>query len=195
MLPTIPAVCKNPHVIRGGVRIETAAGFATLRFAMRARQLTILLVEDDTNDVVLLERALRRSGLSFDLHVVADGRDAIHYLAHTGEYSNRRRFPDPSVLLLDLDLPWRNGFSVLEWVRQSARFHSLPVVIVSSYDSNQTLKLAEELAPAVSLSSAIQVPKTSRFTKLIDRLRRLSTESKRALPASGVAPHETQTTD
>jgi len=93
---------------------------------------TVLLVEDDQNDVLLLQRAWRKANLPYSLQVVGNGEDAIDYLAGRRAYANRSQYPFPALLLLDLKLPRTSGAEVLEWLRQQAALRRLPVVVLTS---------------------------------------------------------------
>jgi CheY-like chemotaxis protein len=93
---------------------------------------TILYVEDEENDVFLLRLAFTRARLTHPVHNAVDGAEAIDYLAGAGPFADRTRHPLPSLVLLDLNLPKKSGFEVLEWVRQQPQFASLPIVIYTS---------------------------------------------------------------
>ena len=101
---------------------------------------TILLAEDDPNDVILFQRAMERASLSADsLKAVGDGEKAISYLSGQGIYADRDLYPLPALLLLDLKMPRKSGLEVLEWVRrqpglkrlQLATLPDLPVPVVN----------------------------------------------------------------
>jgi CheY-like chemotaxis protein len=92
----------------------------------------ILLAEDDENDIFLMGRAFDRAGIPNPLKVVRNGQEAIDYLAGTGEYAKREQYPVPGLLLLDLKMPWMDGFDVLRWLRDHPQFNSLPVVVLTS---------------------------------------------------------------
>jgi CheY-like chemotaxis protein len=77
---------------------------------------TILLVEDNEEDVFLLQRALRRHKIDCALHVAEDGEAAIDYLAGNAKFADRTAYPLPTLMLLDLKLPYVHGLEVLEWV-------------------------------------------------------------------------------
>ncbi len=97
----------------------------------------VLLVEDDSNDAVLLQRAFRRAAVNCTVHVVADGDEAIQYLLAKDPYVDRAKFPFPSLMLLDLKLPRKPGLEVLAWLRnQPAQLSELPVIVLTS--SRQT---------------------------------------------------------
>ncbi|HLH55300.1 MAG TPA: response regulator [Verrucomicrobiae bacterium] len=95
----------------------------------------ILLVEDDQNDVFFLQYAFETAGIKNPLHVVLDGQQAIHYLSGTGEFSDRRKFPIPAVVLLDLKLPVKMGLEVMRWIQSQPQLkHLLVIVLTSSAD-------------------------------------------------------------
>ena len=91
----------------------------------------ILLVEDWETDVLLFTEALRRSGLGNQVMVMPDGNETIGYLSGKGQYADRERFPLPTVLLLDLNLPKTRGWEVIQWVRSQEEFDSLLVVVLT----------------------------------------------------------------
>ena len=76
--------------------------------------MNILLAEDNDNDVLLLRQALRTANPAISLHVARDGEQTIRYLKGEGPYADREKFPFPSLLLLDLKMPRKNGFEVEE---------------------------------------------------------------------------------
>ncbi len=103
---------------------------------MKIEDFLVLLVEDDSDQVVLMKAALGRANLVNPLQVAIDGEQAIAYLAGDGEFADRRKYPLPSMVLLDLKLPRVSGLEVLEWIRRQPRFKNLPVVVLtSSYHS------------------------------------------------------------
>ncbi len=99
---------------------------------MNTSNFTILLAEDDANEVFLMQRAFQKAGLKNPLHVARDGQEAIDYLSHQGQFSDTTRYPSPALMLLDLKMPRKNGFEVLEWLRQQPGLKPLIVVVLSS---------------------------------------------------------------
>ncbi|HZO90898.1 MAG TPA: response regulator [Chthonomonadaceae bacterium] len=108
-------------------------------------QPTILLVEDDPNDVLLIQRAFRKANLVNPVQVVTDGDAAVAYLAGEGVYADREHYPLPVVILLDLKLPRRSGLEVLEWMRGQPHLHNLPVVVLTSSRENADIQRAYDL--------------------------------------------------
>jgi CheY-like chemotaxis protein len=93
---------------------------------------TLLLVEDNPDDIFLMRRALKKAGLNFPLQVVTDGKEALEYFKGEGKFSDRDQFPPPAWVFLDLKLPYFNGFEVLEWIRQDKTYRNLDVIILTS---------------------------------------------------------------
>ena len=124
---------------------------------MNTENKIILLVEDDSNDTLLLQRAFRRAGLTHTLRVVTDGDEAVCYLKGDDKFSNREAFPVPSLMLLDLKLPRRSGLEVLAWLRKEAApgLRSLPVIVLTSS------RLSEDVDQAYSLGANSYMAKPS----------------------------------
>ena len=99
-----------------------------------ARRTTIfLLVEDNPDDSFLIEQEFKRSNPGIRVYTVQDGIEACRYLEGAGCYSDRKAFPLPDVILLDLKMPRFSGFDFLEWLRMKATAHvgAIPVVVMS----------------------------------------------------------------
>ena len=107
---------------------------------------TILLVEDDTNDARLLQRAFDRAGLDRQVLRLTNGDEAVAYMMGEGDYANRRAYPPPNLLILDIKLPRRNGFEVLSWMRgMASEYRRVPVVVLSSSREPVDVNRAYEL--------------------------------------------------
>jgi CheY-like chemotaxis protein len=112
---------------------------------MTHAQGTILLAEDDPNDVLLVERALTRAGFKGALRVVGDGDAAITYLAGDVRDPGRPGGPVPDLVLLDLKLPRRTGLDVLAWMRAEPVVRRIPVLVLTSSDMPADLERAYDL--------------------------------------------------
>jgi CheY-like chemotaxis protein len=113
---------------------------------MDNKQFTVLLVEDDLNDIFLVKRAFRTARIPNPLQVVTDGEEAISYLRGEGKYSDRVAYPLPKLIVMDIKMPRRSGFEVIEWVKGDMRpLRRIPIVIVSSSDSPADINRAYEL--------------------------------------------------
>jgi two-component system response regulator len=106
---------------------------------MKQRKNTILLVEDNPDDVELLMRALRKNNIANDIAVTCDGVEALDYLFATGKFTDRDANETPRIVLLDLKLPKLNGLQVLERIRADKRTELTPVIILTSSKEEQDL--------------------------------------------------------
>ena len=98
----------------------------------KLNEVEILLVEDNTNDVELTLRALKKHNLANSVHVAKDGAEALDYLFASGAYEGRDIGKTPKVILLDLKLPKVDGLEVLREVKADERTKTIPVVVLTS---------------------------------------------------------------
>jgi CheY-like chemotaxis protein len=103
---------------------------------------TILLVEDDPTDALLLRKAVSSRARNCRLQHAADGEQAIEYLSGAGDFADRLEHPLPQIVLLDLRLPRASGFDVLAWVKAQPRLRKLPVIVLSSSDAPADMQRA-----------------------------------------------------
>ena len=105
-----------------------------------ARLVEILLVEDDPHDIELTTRAFQKARVMNPIHVVRDGVEALEFLFATGRHAGRKDAALPEVILLDLNLPGKNGIEVLREIKADERTQRIPVVIltVSSRENDIT---------------------------------------------------------
>ena len=80
---------------------------------------TVLYIEDNVDDFILLKFASRKCGTPFSLRHAADGKQAIAYLTGAGAYADRDEYPFPDLVLLDLRMPRLDGFELLQWLRST----------------------------------------------------------------------------
>lgn len=131
------------------------------------RRKTILLVEDNDDDVALTVRAFEKSGVANEVVVVRDGAEALDYLFATGAYEGRDPQDLPQVVLLDLKLPKIDGLEVLRRLRANDLTRRLPVVVLTSSNEQQDI-LASYDRGANSF-----VRKPVDFTQFLDAARQL----------------------
>lgn len=106
---------------------------------------SILLVEDDSNDVILIRRAFRKAEIEIPIHIVSDGEEAITYLTHQSPYDDLEKYPRPTLVLLDLKLPRVTGLEVLEWVRTQPELKRLLVVVLTASQESPDVNKAYDL--------------------------------------------------
>jgi CheY-like chemotaxis protein len=128
----------------------------------------ILLVEDNPDDVVLMERAFRKLNLLNPLISVADGEQAIRHLEAVVRGDDPQRYPLPALILLDLKLPRFSGLEVLAWLRQQPRLKRCPVVVLTSS------KEAPDVRQAYDLGANSYLVKPVEFQSFVDLVRTLN---------------------
>jgi len=109
---------------------------------MTGQPLTILLVEDNPDHAELVMRNLEDFRVANRVIHVDDGQAALDYLYGHGEYADRRSYPMPDLMLLDLRLPKVDGLQVLKEVKENADLRSMPVVILTTSDAERDLATA-----------------------------------------------------
>lgn len=135
---------------------------------MSAEAFNILLVEDDPNDVLLVQRAFRKGNLSAAVHVASDGQQAEDYLAGRDGYSDRAQHPLPALVLLDLKLPRKSGHEVLAWLRAQPVLKRMPVVVLTSSRESPDITRAYELGANSYLIKPVI------FDDLVELMKRLN---------------------
>jgi len=113
---------------------------------MENNEFTVLLVEDDLNEIFLVKRAFKLAQVKNPLQIVTDGQEALLYLKGEGKYADRAHYPLPKLMVMDIKMPRKTGFEVLEWVKNGGRpLRRIPIVIVSSSDNPDDINRAYEL--------------------------------------------------
>src|SRR5271170_3881829 len=103
---------------------------------------TVLLVEDNQDDVFVMKMACQRTGIPHLLRVVTDGVMAVDYLSGIGDYADRTVHPLPDVVFLDIKMPKRDGHEVLKWIRAQPALKNLPVVMLTGSVQSADVDLA-----------------------------------------------------
>jgi DNA-binding response OmpR family regulator len=129
---------------------------------------TILLVEDDPNDALLMQRALRRANLENRVQILQDGEAAILYLSGQTPYADRTQYPVPVLAVLDLKLPRRSGLEVLAWIRQQETIRRLPVVIFTSSTEKTDVNRAYDLGVNSYLVKPVNFDALVGMVKMLD---------------------------
>jgi CheY-like chemotaxis protein len=124
----------------------------------------VLLVEDDPGDVLMTKEAFEQHKIRNPLHVVADGAEAIRFLRREGEYADA---PRPGLVLLDLNLPRKNGREVLAEVKSDPGLRSIPVVVLT------TSAAEEDILRSYDLHANAYVTKPVDFSRFMDVIRQI----------------------
>ena len=93
---------------------------------------TLLIVEDNEDDIFFVERIFKQIGARCELRFARDGFEAIEYLSGHGAFKDRAKYPMPTIILMDLKMPRRNGFEVLEWMHNQPEIKLIPTIVVTS---------------------------------------------------------------
>lgn len=125
------------------------------------RPIEILMVEDNPGDVRLTQEALKGAKVSNTLQVVEDGAAALDFLYRRGDYVDA---PRPDLILLDLNLPKKNGREVLEVIKQDAQLKSIPVVILTTSQAEEDVVRAYSLHANCYISKPVDF---TQFTKIV----------------------------
>lgn len=128
---------------------------------------TILLVEDNPDDIELTLRALKKNNIANNVVVAHDGEEALDYLAGTGNYTSHDKSDLPIVVLLDLKLPKIDGLEVLRHIRADVTTRLLPVVILTSSAEER------DLVSSYSLGANSYIRKPVNFDQFIEAVRQL----------------------
>ncbi|MDB6122639.1 MAG: response regulator [Pedosphaera sp.] len=127
----------------------------------------VLMADDDEHAHVLIQRAFRKANASPLLKIVSNGEEAIHYLEGKGIYSDRNLHPLPSLVLLDLNMPKKTGFEVLQWMRGHPDFKRMVVVIFTTSDEPKDINKSYDLG---ANSYLVKTPLYPEFTELVKSL-------------------------
>ena len=124
----------------------------------------VLLVEDDQGDILMTREAFEHYKIHNTLHVVTDGEQALQFLRQTGEYE---KAPRPGLILLDLNLPRRDGLEVLAELKEDPELRVIPVVILT------TSQAEEDILRSYSLHANAYVSKPVDFERFMEVIRQI----------------------
>lgn len=127
----------------------------------------ILLVEDNTDDVLLTLRALQRANILNEVVVARDGHEAYEYLTAEGQYAGRESSDYPVVVLLDLKMPRMGGLELLQRIRSKSNLRLLPVVILTSS------KEERDICESYNLGANSYIQKPVDFDQFVEAIRTL----------------------
>jgi len=132
------------------------------------RRKAILLADDSEEDIAIFQRAFRKAEIDADVFLVKDGQEAIDYLEGTGQFRDRKAYPLPCLVLLDLKMPKFDGFDVLRWLEREPTLKKLPVTVLTSSDEDKDVDLAYGLG---ANSYLVKPASLSGYARLVAELR------------------------
>ncbi|NET31331.1 MAG: response regulator [Cyanothece sp. SIO1E1] len=137
---------------------------------MKGRQhlITILMADDDPDDCLLTQDALAESRLVNNLQFVSDGEQLMDYLYHRGRYINVDSAPEPGLILLDLNMPRKDGREALKEIKADPDLRHIPIVVLT------TSKAEEDILRCYNLGANSFISKPVTFSSLMEVVRALT---------------------
>ncbi len=132
------------------------------------KSITILMADDDPDDRFMAREAFNEAMLINDLRFVEDGEELMDYLCHRGKYSDPKSAPRPGLILLDLNMPKKDGREALSEMKANADLRRIPVVILT------TSKAEEDIIRTYDLGSNSYITKPVSFESLVMTMRALT---------------------
>jgi CheY-like chemotaxis protein len=130
-----------------------------------ARPIEVLLVEDDPGDVVLTKEAFADNKVGNNLHVVSDGEEALRFLRQEGEFAES---PRPDLILLDLNLPRKDGREVLRDIKADPELRSIPVVVLTTSEADEDILDSYDLHANAYVTKPVDFDSFIRIVRQID---------------------------
>lgn len=132
------------------------------------RSIVILIADDDAEDRMLVRDALEESRLKNSIHFVENGEELMDYLHHRGKYADTEVYPTPGLILLDLNMPKKDGREALKELKADDRLRLIPVVVLT------TSKAEEDILRTYDLGVSSFITKPVTFSSLVDVMKTLS---------------------
>ena len=126
---------------------------------------TILLADDDEDDCLMAKEALQEAKLLNEVHFVKDGEELMDYLHHRGRYIERERFPLPGLILLDLNMPKKDGREVLAELKRDRDLQHIPVIVLTTSEAE------EDIVRSYCSGASGFIVKPVTFQRLVDVLK------------------------
>ncbi|EMR01236.1 response regulator [Cesiribacter andamanensis] len=132
------------------------------------RPIVILIADDDAEDRMLIHEALDESRLKNQIQFVENGEELMDYLHNRGKYSKREEYPTPGLILLDLNMPKKDGREALKEIKSDDHLRLIPIVVLT------TSKAEEDILRTYDLGVSSFITKPVTFSALVDVMKTLS---------------------
>jgi two-component system, response regulator len=132
-----------------------------------ARLIKLLLVEDNPDDILIIQRAMQEAKIINKMWIVRDGQDALDFLKHEGNFQDTAANPRPGLILLDINLPKVNGLDVLNSIKQDPELRSIPTVMLT------VSKREEDIIRGYTFGCNSFVQKPLEFEKFIEAVKQI----------------------
>lgn len=134
---------------------------------MKAPHQTILVVEDDENDAMFLERAFAKAGITNPIRRVENGEEAVAYLKGEGRFSDREKHAFPRVIVTDLKMPQMDGLQLLRWLQENPKYRVVPTIVFTSSTSQSDVNDAFDRGAGAYIVKPVDVRELERIAKTI----------------------------
>jgi CheY-like chemotaxis protein len=131
------------------------------------RSIILLVADDDAEDRMLVKEALEESRLANNVHFVEDGEELLDYLHGRHKYADKAKYPPPGLILLDLNMPRKDGREALKEIKADPHLRVIPVVVLT------TSKAEEDILRTYDLGVSSFITKPVTFASLVDIMRTL----------------------
>lgn len=132
---------------------------------MNYKRVTILMADDDPDDRMLTEDALKEARLANEIRFVENGEELLQYLRHQGKFANLTLSPRPGIILLDLNMPKMDGREALQVIKNDPELRRIPVIIMT------TSKADQDILKSYDLGANSYVTKPVTFDELVEVVR------------------------
>ncbi len=130
--------------------------------SLKGKRVIILVADDDSDDRMLAHEALAENKLDHDLHFVKDGEELLDYLYRRGDYTSGDKSPRPGLILLDLNMPRKDGRTALKEIKADPNLRTIPVVILT------TSKSGDDIYRTYDLGANSYIVKPASFDELVN---------------------------
>ncbi|HXC04012.1 MAG TPA: response regulator [Bacteroidia bacterium] len=131
------------------------------------RSIDILIADDDAEDRMLITDALKESRLKNHIQFVENGEELLQYLNNEGNYTDTRKYPTPGIILLDLNMPKKDGREALKEIKADKKLRCIPIIILT------TSQAEEDILKTYNLGVNSFITKPVTFQSMVDVMRTL----------------------
>jgi two-component system, response regulator len=128
----------------------------------KSKPVSILMAEDDPDDRLLTQEAIREAKLTNEINFVDDGEELMQYLKSSGKYGDKSKYPKPRLILLDLNMPKKDGREALKEIKADPKLRCIPIVVLT------TSKAEEDILRTYDLGVSGYITKPVLFDDLIE---------------------------
>ncbi len=132
------------------------------------RELVVLFADDDLDDRALLQDAFEETQLNVRLYFVADGEELINYLHREGKYRDAKTAPKPDIILLDLNMPRRDGWWALQHIKKDTGFSQIPLIIFTTSSEEEDVIRGYQLGASSFITKPASFEKLKRVVKKLE---------------------------